>query len=330
MRKKIIDSNLFLKTMNNADFIGDIRGGDSFSDIYGLTILAIGSMPAVVALLLGKKLVLLPQTYGPYSTTLGKYIARYILKRAHRIISRDRAGILFLNDLMKKDRIKEIIFCPDVAFMLDPIKPEQTCINPPLPSAKRVPLIGLNVSGLMYIEEYQKNNSLGLKIDYRKFAQKTALTVLDTTEAHILLVPHTFSPPMASDPDACMDVIKTLPDKYKDRVHLVSKEYDQSEIKAIIGSCDFFVGSRMHACIAALSQGIPTVGVAYSKKFAGVFESVRMADVVVDGRFVGTDEAVEKVLDYYRKRDEIRSKLNGKISMAKNKIEKTFENILTE
>ena len=46
--------------------------------------------------------------------------------------------------------------------------------------------------------------------------------------------------------------------------------------KAVIGQCDFFIGSRMHACIAALSQGVPCVGVAYSMKFAGVFDTVGM------------------------------------------------------
>ena len=65
---------------------------------------------------------------------------------------------------------------------------------------------------------------------------------------------------------------------------IVDREYDQHEIKGVIGMCDFFVGSRMHACIGALSQGIPCVGVAYSMKFRGVFESVGVADWVVDSR----------------------------------------------
>jgi colanic acid/amylovoran biosynthesis protein len=125
-----------------------------------------------------------------------------------------------------------------------------------------------------------------------------------------------------------MDVMKSMPNSYKDRIHIVSNEYDQSEIKAIIGGCDFFVGSRMHACIAALSQEIPTVGVAYSKKFAGVFESAGMEDEVVDGRSVGTDEAVERVLKCFDERDILKKKLHAKIDIVKGQISDKFEEIL--
>ena len=37
----------------------------------------------------------------------------------------------------------------------------------------------------------------------------------------------------------------------------------------------------MHACIAALSHGIPTTAVAYSKKFIGFFDSVGLGDYVM-------------------------------------------------
>jgi len=59
MRKKIIDCNAWLKALDRADFVGDIRGGDSFSDIYGLKRLILGSLPAVISLLLKKHLILL-------------------------------------------------------------------------------------------------------------------------------------------------------------------------------------------------------------------------------------------------------------------------------
>jgi colanic acid/amylovoran biosynthesis protein len=329
IKDKVINTNPFLKALHKADFIGDIRGGDSFSDIYGYSTLLIGSMPAIIVLLLRKKLVLLPQTYGPYNSFLGKYIAKYILHRAHHVLSRDKAGSLYLHSILNSNRAQIITFCPDVAFMLDPIKPAVASIDPPLPHSKRFHIVGLNVNGLMYIDAHKKENSFGLKMDYQAFAQKMALTILEKTDAHILFVPHTFSPPFASDPDACIDVMKSLPHSYKDRIHLVSKIYDQAEIKAIIGSCDFFIGSRMHACIAALSQGIPTVGVAYSKKFAGVFESVGVEDWVVDGRFFEADTAVGQVMNYFQNRMEIKLKLQINTASVKDQIMATFKEILS-
>ena len=40
----------------------------------------------------------------------------------------------------------------------------------------------------------------------------------------------------------------------------------------------------MHACIAAISHGLPTVAVAYSNKFLGVMQRVGMGRLVADPR----------------------------------------------
>jgi polysaccharide pyruvyl transferase WcaK-like protein len=47
-----------------------------------------------------------------------------------------------------------------------------------------------------------------------------------------------------------------------------------SEAKSYIAGMDFFMGARMHACIAAFSSGVPVVPMAYSRKFQGLFGSL--------------------------------------------------------
>jgi len=49
---------------------------------------------------------------------------------------------------------------------------------------------------------------------------------------------------------------------------------DAREIKAVISQCDLFIGMRFHSTIAALSQSIPTIGLSYSPKFAGLHKEV--------------------------------------------------------
>ena len=46
------------------------------------------------------------------------------------------------------------------------------------------------------------------------------------------------------------------------------------EVKNCISQMDIFIGSRMHATIGALSSGVVTIPVAYSRKFSGLFESI--------------------------------------------------------
>jgi polysaccharide pyruvyl transferase WcaK-like protein len=59
----------------------------------------------------------------------------------------------------------------------------------------------------------------------------------------------------------------------------------------------------MHACIAALSQGIPCVGIAYSRKFRGVFETVGLPDMALDARELPEKDMLEGCLGRFGDRE---------------------------
>ena len=84
----------------------------------------------------------------------------------------------------------------------------------------------------------------------------------------------------------------------------------------------------MHACIAALSQGIPAVGIAYSKKFLGVFETVGVQNMVVDARELSTDELVHLCLKHYKNRDKAINILKENLPKAKTLLTETIDNIM--
>jgi len=330
-RKLLLGRNPRLNAIAEAGFVGDIRGGDSFSDIYGIGGLILGSLPALVALLLSKDLVMFPQTYGPYKSRTAQRIARIILRRARIILSRDEEGLQVVKDLLGRTPAGgRLRFCPDVAFALESRCPDPLPVQPVLDQVHSGSMIGLNVSGLLYNGGFTKDNMFGLAFDYRRFARNLTETILSGTDARLLLVPHTFAPKghVESDPDACEDLFHTLAPRYPGRVHIVSRECGPSGIKGIIGLCDFFVGSRMHACIGALSQGIPTVGVAYSRKFKGVFESVGVGHLVVDARRGTEQQAIEAIFSAYRQRDRERGVILERVAAVQTLLRQTFRDIL--
>jgi len=331
IKNKIVHSSPWLKALQEADFIGDIHGGDSFSDIYGLYRFFIEALPNIIVFLLQKRLILLPQTYGPYNHTASYLIARYILNRSFMIFARDKESATSVSKILSRQNMKsQVYFCPDVAFTLDIIKVYEPAITPPIDKRLNSPLIGINVNGLMYNGGYTRDNMFQLKFDYKIFIKKLVTRLLTDTNARILFVPHTFGAPgnINSDPDACNDVIRSGIDAGNGRLHLVVKEYNQSEIKNIIGLCDFFIGSRMHACIAALSQAIPTVGVAYSKKFRGVFESMGVEEMSIDARESDIGVAIDRILDSFKRSAEIRFTLNNNLNTVLSQINSAFQSVL--
>mgnify|MGYP005843462211 FL=1 len=324
----------WIAALERVTLAGDIRGGDSFSDIYGWGRFLTGFLASWTVVLVKGELIQFPQTYGPYQRWWTRWLAGYLLRRSPVIVARDRESQSVARALVGNAR--QVWLSPDVAFALEARMPARLELDPPLHTDPRSlgdggpPPIGLNVNGLMYNGGYTRANMFGLKLDYAAMLSRLAETLLQQHAGELWLIPHTYAPPdsVESDPAACRRVCDALPPTVRHRVRIVTGEYDCHEIKGVIGRCDFFVGSRMHACIAALSQGVPTVGIAYSRKFRGVFETLGMGDWVVDGREVDAEAAVEKVGELYRRRATVRESLTSAAMAARARLEKMIVALL--
>ena len=155
----------------------------------------------------------------------------------------------------------------------------------------------------------------GIKADYNRLVQSLIDFFVRECGAHVIIVPHVYGTDESGESDtiASRKVFDHAAYDVKSHLHLIEEKYDQHEIKAIIGRCNFFVGSRMHACIAALSQCIPAVGLAYSNKFHGVFESVGAEKLAIDIRKWDETTVLGAVKNAYISRREYREKLEGTI-----------------
>ncbi|MDB6169023.1 MAG: hypothetical protein JWM88_1887 [Verrucomicrobia bacterium] len=321
-------SNRWIGTVASADFVGDVHGGDSFSDIYGLKGLTFTFVTDFCVWLVKGSIVQFPQTYGPYKHPLARCMARFLLRRSSVIIARDKKSRAIAQELAGPN--KTVLLSPDVAFSLESIRLREIRMAPPLSPAGAKNIIGLNVNGLMYNGGYTGRNMFGLKLDYASFLPVLVTALLQNHPNEVWLVPHTFAPngDVESDPEASHKLRDSLPAGLRTRVRIVDQEYDQYEIKGVISQCDFFIGSRMHACIAALSQGVPCVGVAYSMKFAGVFESVGMESWVVDARDATNEEAVARILELYLQREDVRATLKQHADAARAQLRGVFETLI--
>ncbi len=304
MRNGIISNNRCLRKLNETDIVASVAGGDSFSDIYGLGRFFYVALPQLLALFMGRRLVLMPQTLGPFRSRIARLVARFIIGRSDIVYSRDYAGINDMKEFLGvRDAPERIRFCYDVGFVLDPSKPERTELKKVFDGrdAKSL-LVGFNVSGLLAMGGYTGGNMFGLRFDYMSLVREAVDLLITKKKATVVLIPHVFGGQAHAESDAtvCATLYNDLRHRYKNRLFAVKESYNQHEIKHIIGQCDFFIGSRMHACIAALSQCVPAVAIAYSRKFRGVMESIGLEGMVADPCFMDKKEImdiIEKALD---------------------------------
>jgi len=343
VRRRLARRNRYLRTIIEADMVADITGGDSFSDIYGMRRFIIGFLRKWLIKLFGKELVLLPQTYGPFGRRMARFLARKILNYATLVYSRDRKGLDDVRKLLGAARADgKTQFVPDVGFLLDPRRSEDTEVESfeEIKSGNGT-LVGLNISGLMDCAGEAGNNVFNLRIDYRVLVESIVDSLMRQEGAAVLLVPHVVAlhktdsaPPRnvrkggyreRSDSVACGRLYERVARKYPGRVFMVRGRYNHNETKYIIGLCDFFIGSRMHACIAAMSQGVPAVGVAYSGKFHGVFESIGVADCVADARTCDEGEIITRLESAFDRREQIREHLGTVMPRIKNRVLSIFD-----
>lgn len=331
LRYKFGARNPWLRHIYDSDLLASMSGGDSFSDIYGLGRFLYVALPQLLAIFSGKRLILLPQTLGPFKGKLTRAIAKYIFSRADTIYSRDQKGLHDLDILTacgsEEARLR---FCYDVGFVVAPRRPPN--LEPALGSIGQgvSPLVGLNVSGLLALGGYTQRNMFGLKADYNKLVVRLIEFLIQRRGATVLLVPHVLGSEEGnseSDSVACKRIYQSLCGKFGDKIALVKGTYDQNEIKYIIGMCDFFVGSRMHACIAALSQSIPALAIAYSDKFVGVLQTLDIDSLVADARQLDEYSIVSVAARSFDQRSSIRQRLDRKIPLVKETVLNLFADI---
>lgn len=324
-RTRMIRKSPRLEEILNADLVLSLAGGDSFSDIYGLWRMIYVTLPQILVILLRRPLILLPQTYGPFNSVASRGLARFILRRAAIIYSRDEEGIEVVRQFLPEGG-SGARRAYDMGFALAPTPPPLEIQERIQAVKRRGPLVGLNISGLLYMGGYNRDNGFCLKIVYRDFVRFVLDYFMVETKCEVMLFPHVRGGTSGAedDLDACEQVMAERGHRDEGRIHVIAESMDHHQIKFLIGQSDFFLGSRMHACIAALSQCVPTVGLAYSRKFFGVMRLVGNGAVTVDLRTAELAAALHEIDRAWQARDAMRQALQTTMPRIQDSVLKLF------
>jgi colanic acid/amylovoran biosynthesis protein len=157
--------------------------------------------------------------------------------------------------------------------------------------------------------------------------------LLDDLNASVFLLPHVYRVnPYTSigehingpDHDILLHLYRMADgDKYNGRLRLIEGKYTSSEAKGVIGQCDMYISGRVHAGVAALSQAIPTILLAYGHKHRGFASLVHQEKYV----FEGTDSRELKLIveDAWENREEITKVLKERMARIEELVNLNFE-----
>jgi colanic acid/amylovoran biosynthesis protein len=229
------------------DVVLDTGAGDSFADIYGIRRLAMMAYTQNVAFGQGIPVYLTPQTIGPFNSRTGRVIGARSLKRVSGRLSRDGVSAEFAQSFGYPVHVRST----DVVFALG------------MPSAAQARDVILNVSGLLW--------SPNPHVDYVMYRTEVTRLVLGLQDAGrtVALMAHVLENP---SPDTDVHAIEELSASLPGCEVVIPTGLDDA--RSVLASAQVVIGSRMHACLNALSVGTPSVPWAYSRKFAPLFKAI--------------------------------------------------------
>jgi colanic acid/amylovoran biosynthesis protein len=300
--------------VRECDVAIDITGGDSFADIYGWGRFLRVALAKTVVLLARRPLILAPQTIGPFRRAWTRKIAAALMRRSRIIASRDDLTSEFIRRLGLKSHLVD---STDVAFRLP--------YEPPRRSGSGAQRVGLNISGLLFNGGYTRDNMFRLSLDYPMLARTLVRHFTDQRDCELHLIGHVNSNHIEVEDD--YRVAQELQREFPSAI-LAPRFSTPSEAKSYIATMDFFAGSRMHACIAALSSGVPVLPIAYSRKFWGVFGGLGYTHVA-DCQTESIDAVLRKTADAFERRDELKENVKTAIAKAEEKLT-AYEAVLAE
>lgn len=251
----LLPGRIHSKKLLQLDYIFDIGEGDSFSDIYGNERFNKILNSKIFFNFLNKKQILLPQTIGPFQAKPNEKRAFKIMQKLQLVLARDSKSCQYTSRHLAKEKIIESI---DVAFYLPFVKRN---------FGHHKTHVGINISGLLWNGGYTQNNQFKMIADFKKLMTAIFNYFSNMPDLQIHIISHVVPNDSIEDD---YKIGEEFNKRYKNAI-LVDRFNSPIEAKSYISGMDFFIGSRMHACIAAFSSNVPVFPIAYSRKFNGLF-----------------------------------------------------------
>ena len=307
-----------LQALKNSDLVVDLSG-DMLTEDYGPHVAYSHFLPIMTALAMDKPVILCAQSIGPF--TLMKHLARYVLGRAALITAREPVTVEYLREIGVQN--SNIVLTTDMAFLLEPAKDETV---DDVFSREGIDLAGRQTLGISFgnlvHSHYRKRNPHAAGSMFPELIAGVLDTISERYGLQILFVPHVTGPRASADDRVFAEKICS---HMQTNAVAIKGDYTPDILKGIISRCRFYMGARMHANIAAMSSGIPTLAIAYSHKTIGIMELLDQDEYVCDIATLNEETVLECFGKLHSMRDTVAVALRERSDVLKVKAGRNIE-----
>ncbi|APM40300.1 polysaccharide pyruvyl transferase family protein [Clostridium kluyveri] len=264
------------KTMN----LMIVKGGGflhTYKRISDLYYLYYSLYNLLLAKRLGKKIIIMPNSFGPFLGKIEKNIVKKVLSKCDLIYARESMSKKYLSNIINN----EVILSADLGFYIQDYKDYQM-----------QKLVNINSSlkkVAITMRPYRFPESDNGKEKYKLYIEEMCKIVkgLLDRKCYPIFIAHTLGPSSHEDDRiAIKEVIKMLEDNgvTKDRYCYIN-QFDMNcfDITKLYSEMDYIIGTRFHSVIFAMTSLIPAIAISYSgHKTLGIMSDIGLSEYTVN------------------------------------------------
>ena len=241
-----------------------ILGADVTDGVYGWSTSMMLLMYYDIASRLG-----IPVYYMGFSfSTRASRILKFVFSKLQKGLLLSARDPISLERLKKFTSHRPIRLVADVAFCLAPRQTSRTISITNFCDTIRKEgkfLLGINLHSMFNSAETHNNSW------YSNVASLLTELLSQNTSLYLLFLPHD-DRNSNSDLSLLNKIYNQINPEAKSRILMLDKVFDADEIKELTRHLDALLAGRMHLCIAAISSGVPVLGLVYQDKFEGLWQ----------------------------------------------------------
>lgn len=261
-----------------------------------------------IPIIMGKPLILLPQSFGPIEGRVNRWLLRWLVNHATCVYSREEISRQFLVSLGVRRAIRVV---PDVAFhtqkLVDNSQPTST-------SDTSITTIGMTVMdfGLQYAG-FQR------QVDYDHAIIATIQHFIQQPKTKIVLFTQCTGATPAEDDRIIARRIKSY-FQHDTTVEIVDQALKPEELRLCYQHVDVLVATRLHSAIFAMSMNVPVVVIGYLYKSQGIMAMMGLSSFQCDISRVTAQDLIAKTETILANQTTIRLAIQERMQIIINEL----------
>ena len=265
-------------------------GGSFLTDTYSLDNTLAGYD---LGLALGKRMILLGQTLGPFRQENKAALVGGFLQRFDLVVVRDERSM----DTGRKLRLsnEKLLLGVDMAFNLEAQPAQGRAGNEPI-------RVGVSVRKWLYPNSTQPDRAhvsyvsrMARALDLLLARSSAVITFISTCQGEADYPYHD---------DRVAEEVRSLME-FRDRTNVDHSFNTPLEFTQKIAGMDAFLGTRMHSCILALLAGVPAINLEYEFKSRELYRRLGCEEFVLDVSTFQPDDVAEMLQAFLDQRETI-------------------------